>query len=243
MKGSREYSKKVRKLYSSLKRKHPKPQSPVYDDPIDALVYAVISEKMSESATQSAIKRFADYFIDINDLRVSRTEEIIEVLGSDTAVTGDVALALTTALGAVFHKYNTVTLKALNKTGKKPARQVLQKMNGVSPFVLDYCMLTSLQGHAIPLTKKMIDYLTSNELVHPDADQQQIEGFLARQIPAENAYEFYALLRRQSESRRARRKRKTARETKTETAAGAGKKKKKTKTKKDAQNKKKGMIA
>jgi len=231
MKNSKEYSKKVRKLYSTLKRKYPRPQSAVYDEPVDALVYAIVSEQLSVTAAQSAIKRFADYFIGLNDLRVSRTEEIIEVLGANTPVTRDIALTLTTALGAVFQKYNTVTLKTLKKTGKKPARQVLEKMNCVSGFVIDYCMLTSLQGHAIPLTRKMMDYLRNNELVYPEADEQQIKGFLARQISAENAYEFYALLRRQSESRRAGIKKKNARKKETEGGAGS-KREKTTKTKK-----------
>ncbi len=206
MKNSREYSQKVHKLYRSLKRKYPKAKKVIYDEPVDALIYAIISEKMSGTATQSAIKKFADYFVDWNDLRVSRTEEIVEILGGDTAVTRDITLTLTSALGAVFDRYDTVSLKVLRKIGKRPARQTLEKMNDLSRFVVSYCMLTSLHGHAIPLTKKMIDYLKSEQLIHPDADEQQIEGFLARQISAENASEFYALLRRQSEARKAKAK-------------------------------------
>lgn len=229
MKNSKEYSRKVRQVYRSLKRKYPKPTGVSYDDPVDALVCAIISEKMSESAAQSAIKRFGDYFIDFNDLRVSRPEEVVETLGEDTAATRDTALALTRALRAVFDKYNTVSLKALKKIGKKPARQILKKMDGVGPFVVDYCMLMSLQGHAIPLTTKMIEYLRSHELVHPDADEQEIEGFLARQISTENAYEFYALLRRRSEARGAARKKKTTRKAKTKAARRTKKKTKKRK--------------
>ena len=214
MKNSKEYSQKVRKLYRSLKRKCRKVQKVFYDEPVEALVYAIVGEKMSGRATQSAIKRFGDYFIDLNDLRVSRAEEIVEVLGADTPVTRDIGLSLSAALRAVFDRYNTVSLKALKKVGKRPAKQTLEKMNGVSRFVVDYCMLTSLQGHAIPLTKKMIEYLRSSQLVHPDADEQQIEGFLARQISAENAYEFYSLLRRQSEARKAGKKKKAVRKAK-----------------------------
>ncbi|UCF00270.1 MAG: hypothetical protein JSV82_04155 [Planctomycetota bacterium] len=213
MKDSREYSKEVKKLYRSLKRKYPKVQRPVYDEPVDSLVYAIIGAELSESATQSAIKRFSDYFVDWNDLRVSRVEEIVEVLRTDTAVTRDIASALTAALRAVFNKYETVSLKALRKMSKRLARQVLEKMDGTNRFVVNYCMLTSLQSHAVPLTKKMIEYLRTEQLVHPDADEQVIEGFLARQISAENGYEFYALLRRQSESRKAGAK-KTTREAK-----------------------------
>ena len=206
MKNSKEYSQKVYKLYRSLKHKHPKAKKVIYDEPVDALIYAIISERMSEKAAHSAMKRFTDYFFDWNDLRVSRPEEIVELLCGDTAVTRDITLSLTKVLGAVFEKYNLVSLKVLRKIGKRPARQTLEKMNGLSRFVVSYCMLTSLQGHAIPLTKKMIDYLKSEQLIHPDSDEQQIEGFLARQISAENAYEFYTLLRRQSEARRAKTK-------------------------------------
>jgi endonuclease III len=231
MKNSKEYSKKIRKLYGSLKRKYPKSANPLYDEPVDALVYAVVSERMNEAPAVSAIKRFAEHFVDYNDLRVSRTEEIVEALGGDTSSTRDTASALINALAAVFGKYNMVTLGALKKMGKKPARQILEKMPGLSPFVVDYCVLTAFQGHAIPLTEKMIDFLRSNQLVDPDADDRQIMGFLARQIAAENAYEFYTLLRRRSESRRPRRKKNTTRGTKA-TAETRKKTKKTTKAKK-----------
>jgi endonuclease III len=213
MKDSKEYSKKVGELHRSLKRKQ-KVQKAVYETIIDALVYAIVGSELSESATQSAIKKLSDYFVDWNELRVSRTEEIVEVLGEDTPATRGAASVLTTALRSVFNKYNMVSLEALHKTSKRAARTTLEKIDGVNRFVVDYCMLTALQGHAIPLTKKMIEYLRSNELVHPEADEAEIEGFLARRISADKAYEFYYLLRRRSESGR---KRKAARKTETKT--------------------------
>ena len=79
-------------------------------------------------------------------------------------------------------------------------------------------MLTSLQGHAIPLTGKMVKYLRSNELVHAEADEQQIEGFLTKQISAKNGCEFYSLLRRESDSPRIKRERKTTIKSKAITA-------------------------
>lgn len=209
MKNGKEYSKKVQKLYRSLKRKYPGVQKAIYDEPVDALVYAIISAELSEPAAQSAIKRLADYFADWNDLRISRTEEIAEAIGPEASAARDIASALTTALRAIFSKYNMVSLKALYKMSKRPAKGFLEKIDGTNRFVVDYCMLTSLHGHAIPLTKKMIEYLRSNELVHAGADEREIEGFLARQISAENAYEFYSLLRRQSEARKAGKKKKS----------------------------------
>lgn len=222
MKNSKDYIKKIRKLHRSLNRKFPKVQKVIYDEPLDAIVYAIISAELSEKATESAIKRFSDYFFNLNELRVSRTEEIVEILGEDTPVTSTIASTITTVLMAVFNQYHKVSLQTLRKLGKRPARQILEKFEGTDRFIVDYCMLTSLQGHAIPLTKAMVEYLKSKELVYLEADAQQIAGFLAKQISAKNGYEFYALLRKESEARKTKKKTKKVKE----------KKKKKKKTKK-----------
>jgi len=218
MKNSKEYSKKIQSLYRSLKTKHPKVTRVTHKTVVQALVYAIISENMSGSATKAAIKRFDDYFVNLNDLRVSRTEEIVELLGENTPVTKDTATTLTKSLRAVFNEYNAVDLESLKKIGKRPAKQALEKIDGTSCFVVNYCMLTSLQGHAIPLTGKMVKYLRSNELVHAEADEQQIEGFLTKQISAKNGCEFYSLLRRESDSPRIKRERKTTIKSKAITA-------------------------
>ena len=206
MKNSSEYSKKLRRLYNSLKRKYPKIQPVTHDDLVEALIYSIVSENLTARAAQTAMKRLAENFVDFNDLRVSRSEEIIETLGEDTPETKQIASSLTRALAAVFNRYNTLSLEALKNIGKRPAKQALGQMDGTSRFVVNYCVLTALHGHAIPLTGRMLEYLRDDELVHPDADEQEIEGFLTRQIPARNGYEFYRLLRIQSESRKGRKK-------------------------------------
>jgi len=235
MKNSKDYSQKIQKLYHTLSSKYPKVQKVSHEKVIDAIVYAIISTEMSEKATDSIIKKFTEYFVDWNDLRVSRTEEIAEVMGKDDPVAVSIATILTTVLNGIFNEFHQVSLEALKKIGKRPAKQALEKIEGTSHFVVDYCMLTALGGHAIPLTENMIQYLKSNELVNPDADEQQIGGFLAKQIPAKNGYEFYALLRQESESTKVKKKtkaatRKRTNETKTESTAKT-KTRKKTTTK------------
>ena len=127
------------------------------------------------------------------------------------------ASRLCSVLGGIFKATNTLTLEPLCKQGKRPARGVLEKVGGTSPFVVDYCMVTALGGHAIPLTKSMVEYLRKNELVHPDSSEQEIEGFLTRLISANSGYEFYALLRQESEPAAAGRKRRTRKAVKKKT--------------------------
>ena len=230
MKNSKDYSKKIQKLYRTLSRKYPKVEKVSHEKVVDAIIYSVVSAEMSEKRTDSIIRKLADFFVDWNDLRVSRAEEIVEVLGKDTPVTMDIALTITMILNGIFNAYHKVSLEALKKIGKRPAKQALEKIDGTSRFVVDYCLLTSLGGHAIPLTDRMIKYLRNNDLVNPDADDQQIGGFLAKQISAKNGYEFYALLRRESESTKVKKKTK---------AKTTRKKKSKTKTKKKTTRRKK----
>lgn len=210
MKNSKEYSRKIQGLYRTLSQKHAKVQKVGHEQVVDAIIHALVSEHLTEQETESALQRFAGTFVDWNDLRVSRVEEIVEALGGDTPAMRAVASAIIRVLNGVFNEYHKVSLEALRKVGKRPARQALEKIDGISRFAVDYCMLTSLHGHAIPLTEKMTEYLKDNELVGPNADEQQIEGFLTKQIPAKSGYEFYALLRRESETAKSSRKKRAA---------------------------------
>ncbi|MHC4186568.1 MAG: hypothetical protein ACYST2_00330 [Planctomycetota bacterium] len=228
MKNSKEYAGKINKLHRSLKRKHAKVKKTEYDEPAEALVYGIIAEKMNKRTTKKVLKRFNDYFVDLNDLRVSSAEEIIEKLGEETSETKIVADNLIYTLRHIFDQYNAVSLESLQKIGKRPAKQVLERFPQLSNFAINYCMLTSLKAHAIPLTEKMLEYLRRNELVHPDADEQQIEGFLTKQISAKNGYEFYSLLRKESESARKKKKSKKKSATKAKSKTKPKTKKKKT---------------
>jgi endonuclease III len=198
MKNSKEYSEKLRKFRRSPK-KAAKTRKVGYEDPIDGLVFGIVSECLSEAEAEAAMKRFSDYFINLNDLRVSRVEEIVDVAGKDTPQTRQMAATLIKVLRAVFDKYHSISLKGLKKLGKKPARQAIEKLNGITPFAIDCCMLTSMQAHAVPVTGKMMEYLKSNDLVHPEAGEEEIRGFLAKHIPAQQAFEFYQCLKAESE--------------------------------------------
>ncbi|MFC1765724.1 hypothetical protein ACFL6U_27075 [Planctomycetota bacterium] len=215
MKDSKVYADKVKKLHQALKKAYGKVEPVRYDDPVDALVYAMMSEPISERKAQTASKRFAEYFVDLNDLRVSRPEEIAEVIGQDSEAIRDMAAALSQALSSVFNAHHVVTLMELTKLGKRPAKQALEDINGITHFAISYCMVTALQSHAIPLTGRMIDYLKSEEYVHPSATPEVIEGFLSKQITAKDNYEFYFLLRTECESAARSRKIKTKTKKKT----------------------------
>jgi len=200
MKNSKTYARKIKKLYTTLKKSGVKVVKPTFDDPIDAMVYAVISERMKKGIANTAHKRCKNYFVDLNDLRVSRPLEICAIFGKDTDETRRAASTLIRVLTAVFDQQHVITLHLLVKLGKRLAKQEMEELDGITHFVVNYCMVTAFSGHAIPLTDRMIEYLQANDMVAPGADPQDIEGFLNKQVAAKDGYEFYELLREKSES-------------------------------------------
>ncbi len=197
MKDSKKYAQKISKLYKSLKT-NSKIGTRSFDDPVEAVVYAIVSENMDWTETKSMIRKMNRHFIDLNDLRVSREEEIMDVLGYTDARTLKTASTIRQVLNAILVKHNVVSLNKLKEIGKRQAKKELEEIAGLSSFAANYCFLTSLGGHAVPLTDDMIEYLKDTDLVHPKSKNSDIEGFLERQISAANAYEFYRLLKEES---------------------------------------------
>jgi hypothetical protein len=200
MKDSKKYADKLQKTIRALKRKYGKVEKPQYDLSAEPLVFAVLSEHMSESAAAGNVKKLKDSFVDWNDLRVSRPEEISEVLGKDTAENRQIAEELTANLFAIFNKYDLVNFESLAEVGKRQVKAVLEKLLPASRYVINYLFLTVFDGHAVPLSPAMIEYLKANELIHPESTPEEIEGFMERQVPANQAYESYALLRKETEA-------------------------------------------
>jgi len=199
MNDSKEYSLKLAKLAKSLKRSGEKPQMPTFEDPIEAVVYGLLSETITEAAAAKIYKRIKSHFIDFNDLRVSRVEEIQDVMRDISEPSEKSARAITQVLNTIFDKTDRISLEPLCHEGKRQAHKELLEIPGVTRFAADYAFVTALGGHAVPLTGRMLDYLKQNGFVHPEATPEDINGFLERQIPASDAYEFYALLRNEVE--------------------------------------------
>lgn len=195
MKDSTKYAKKLGSLLRTLKKDHAEVKFPIYVDPVESVIFAVLAERLKSSSARTAVKKIQKHFVDYNDLRVARAEEMLDVLGGETSELREVAHTLSKLLNAVYTKFDTVSLMALTEMGKRPARKELEDLESVTPFIVSYCFLTSLKGHAIPINDKIVEYLRSLELVHPRAKPHGIEGFLERQISASNAYEYYTLIR------------------------------------------------
>jgi endonuclease III len=199
MKNNKEYGAKLDKFFRSVKSGQ-KVKSAEFADPMDALIYGLISELTTERQAKKVFKNLQSHFIDYNDLRVSRTEEVQEILEDFTPKGELIAGNLTKILSSVFDKYDGMSLKTIDAQGKRQARKELDELPGATHFAVNFCFLAALEGHAIPLTEPMLQYLKDHELVDSELTQEEIETFLERHIPASRGWEFYELLRQTAEA-------------------------------------------
>lgn len=199
MKNTTQYSQKIKKLFNALKKSAEKPKKPASSDLIEAIIFAALCQNRPESSAKAALKKIQSHFVDYNDLRVARREEIVEVIGSDITDAPKTAEAITSLLNAIFQKYDCLAPEDFAGAGKKNAREILEKFNGMTAFICNYVMLVVLNAHAVPLTDKMIEYLKANDLIDPQWDSPQTISFIEKQTSASDTYAFYAVIRHDSE--------------------------------------------
>lgn len=199
MKTNKEYGVKIDKFFRSVKSGQ-KIKPAEFADPIDALIYGLISESTTERQAKRVLKNIQSHFVDYNDLRVSRTEEVQEILEDFTSRGEQIAMNLTKMLSSVFDKYDGMSLKTIDAQGKRQAKKELDELPGATHFAVNFCFLAALEGHAIPLTEPMLQFLKDHEMVDAQLTLDEIETFLERHISASHGWEFYELLRQAAES-------------------------------------------
>jgi len=200
MKNSKEHGTKLDKLLKALKG-GPKIKPPVFDDPVEAIVFGTICEHFCEKNAKKIFKQIKTQFVDFNDLRISRTEEIMEILEDDSPAAQQCAENITSLLSSILDKYDTLCLKQpLAELGKRQGKKELEELPGASQFAVSFCFLTAMGGHAIPLTAKTLEFLRREGIVEAEAGLPEIDGFMERHITAAHAYETYELLRQAAES-------------------------------------------
>jgi len=202
VKDSKEYSKKVASFFKKYRGKTVlKPFES--EDKVDSLVYAVLYEHLKTEDVNAFVTLMRSHFVDWNDLRVSRLEEIVDVLSQSPLPVDQkkkVSQQLVTCLNSVFTKYDRISFEDIEELGKRQAYQELETLSAFTPFVINFLMLNFKGSHSLPLNSMMIDYAKKEGLVHPDSTYQEVSSFLERQVPVDDIYNFYLILRQMAES-------------------------------------------
>jgi hypothetical protein len=196
MKQATVYAKKLKHFVGKLRREHGKPDTPAPTDPCAQMLLGIVQSGAGLKNAESAMWAINERMVDFNELRVSPQYEIVELISPhvpDAAIKAEIAIK---ALNKIYDSQHVVNLECLKSMSKRDAQAFLKKLGKLSPHTHASIMLLSLQMHAVPIDDEILSVLKSNELVHPDADIDDVHSFLERQIPASESMTVYQLLRR-----------------------------------------------
>lgn len=208
MKDSSEYAPRLKKLYNRLKRENGSSAKMEELEPVDALIMACLTETAPETKSRTALNRLRQSYVDFNELRVSRSAEIVEILGKTFPEAEKVAQKIIAVLGEVYERRDSLDLSDLPQGSKREAKAFLESLKTTTPYISARVMLQSIGGHAFPVHRQMMDMLLKEEVVNPNADMAEVQGFLERQISASQIQPTYAVLRKHADKGRSRSRRK-----------------------------------
>ena len=204
MKTTANHVKRLTSLRRRIKRKSPSsPLSPPID-PVSQLVRSFLQWNSTRHAAEAAYDHLMAPMVDNNDLRVSYSHEVIELIGKDYPQVEERADRMREALNEIFRREHAVSLESLASQPKKEIRAYLESLPGMMPYGAAQVTLLSFGGHGIPVDDKLTELLTNEEVVPTGALPNEVTIFLERHIKASDAVNTHFTFQAWADSTRRR---------------------------------------
>lgn len=160
---------------------------------LEQLLYACCLENVSYDAADEAFHRLQESFFDWNEVRVTTVSELCETL-HNLPTPAAAALRIKKNLQSLFETRYSFDIDDMVKLNQGKAIAELEKLAGMTKFVLGYMTQSALGGHAIPISDSIMQVLLATEIVSPaEAEKGQVPG-LERTIPKTKGAAFASCL-------------------------------------------------
>ena len=179
----------INKLYKVAKKKY-SPVAPLSNRGVlEHMLYACCLENGSYEAADEAFAKLEQQYYDWNEVRVTTTVELAETMKCLNRPE-DVANSIKKTLHGIFETFYKFDLEHLKKENLRKTVQQLEKLRGVSPFVVSYTAQVALGGHSIPLDEAMLLLMTVLGIItEAEAEKGKVPG-LERTIPKSKGVDF-----------------------------------------------------
>ena len=160
---------------------------------LEHLLYACCLEDAPYDAADEAFHRLQESFFDWNEVRVTTVSELCETLHNlpDPAAA---ALRIKRNLQSLFETRYSFDIDDMIKMNQGKAVQELEKLAGMTKFVLAYVTQNALGGHSIPVGNSIMQILLATEIVSStEAEKGQTPG-LERTVPKTKGTAFASCL-------------------------------------------------
>jgi hypothetical protein len=184
---------KFEQLHKSLKKHYKFTEDTTERSVLESLLYACCLEDARPDQAEEAFAKLQQTYFDWNEVRVTTTIELSEVL---TVLPNPTAAGhrIKRCLQSIFETRYQYDLDDLKKANLTKATEDIQAWQGMTPFVLNYVSQHSLGGHAIPADTAILDALLAADILTTvEIEKKTIPG-IERAIPKNKGFEFASLL-------------------------------------------------
>lgn len=161
---------------------------------IDQFIWSFLLWEADPSDAERALHKVQKAVVDFNELRVCLPEETVAIIGPRYSRAHERAMRLRAGLQDIYFREHMVSLDHLKDSPKRTARQYLDTLDGVPPFVSGRVFLMGLGGHATPLDDRLLENLIEAGVFDDDATPERAIPALERHVKAEDAVETHMLL-------------------------------------------------
>lgn len=197
MRGATDCTKRLKKLLASLRTRLGRVNRPAVGDPITQLTLGVFTRDAVETKAREVLDIVHGMVVDYNELRVIPPMELARTIGEYPGVR-EKCEDLSRALNRIFAIEHAVSLERFRNASARDTQVYLERIDGLEPYTRARIRLLGLGQHAIPLDEAMWAYARREEIVDPKCPLDEAQQFLERQVSADDALEFVALMRKQA---------------------------------------------
>jgi endonuclease-3 len=188
----------IKKIHRTLKAAYPKFQLPIKDRPLaEHILYACCLENSTSDQASEAFGKLQTLYIEWNEVRVSSTKELAEVMDCLTDPT-DAAHRIRRTLHNLYEAFYDYDIDFLTKENLGKAQKTIKSFQGKAKkmldFVVDYVTQNGLGGHCIPLNPEAYDILLILDIISKNERRFKKVPGLERTISKNKGAEFGALM-------------------------------------------------
>jgi len=161
---------------------------------LEQFLFAICREGVTRDAAEQAFAALRETFYDWNELRVSSTREIADVIDEYVPDGEARAQRLIDFLQEVFETTFSFDLESLQKKGLKQAAKQLSRYQAANDYAVAWVIQKSLGGHALPLDASALRVLRRLGMLEEGNDLEALRASIEHQIPKLKGGEFVDLI-------------------------------------------------
>ncbi len=175
-------------------RRHYEVPEPESLTPTEQLISGFLLWECASNRADVAYRRLKQNTVDFNELRVWIPSEVVEVIGPRYPLAFERSCRLRAALNDIFQRQHSIDLSFLRELHKREAREYLDSLAGMVPYVSAQVLLLALGRHIIPVDTQLLNALIREGIIAEGTDLAAASAWLEHQIPAAEAREASLLL-------------------------------------------------